>query len=294
MRKNIVIFEAHVDDFELGMGIHLLKKIEQLQKDSNIVNIKIFTFCGGGRGGENFLHNINFRLKQRYKNLKDINKMYPYINIENYILMINDIIPKIKEDYSILNCCTDLEAIVINQSKYSFIKLDESLVYVEKYSDKYMKNLADNIKKSFIQDTTLNEHKINVLCPIIKQLCLYNTDIYVPLKDLHQDHNIVNEITRIILRHQTNYSLYEYSIKNSVDKLPEYGLIKSSINMYRNLKVDNDDQKFELSLGMCQFTSEGISTISETLKHKYTEILDFEGGLVIQISDYVYLKKCLM
>ena len=294
MRNCSVIFEAHIDDFELGMGIHLLKKIEQLQKDSNIINIKIFTFCGGGRGGENFLHNINFRLKQRYKNLKDINKMYPYINIENYILITNDIIPKIKEDYSILNCCTDLEAIVINQSKYSFIKLDESLVYVEKYSDKYIKNLADNIKKSFIQDTTLNEHKINVLCPIIKQLRLYNTDIYVPLNDLHQDHNIVNEIIRIILRHKTNYSLYEYSIKNSVDKLPEYGLIKSSINMYRNLKVDNDDQKFELSLGMCQFTSEGISTISETLKHKYTEIIDIEGIPIIQISDYVYLKKCLM
>ena len=80
--REILILEAHLDDFEIGMSTWLQKQAQVPTK------ITLVTFCSEGRNGENGIE----RNTKRKENLDLFKKLYPNIEIENIKLGYSDLV----------------------------------------------------------------------------------------------------------------------------------------------------------------------------------------------------------
>lgn len=85
--RNILILEAHLDDFEIGMSVWLQKM------GSHPTRIDLITFCKGRESSESLGDSDEKnkkRMEYRLNNLKLFKKLYPNIEIINHVLNFTD------------------------------------------------------------------------------------------------------------------------------------------------------------------------------------------------------------
>ena len=91
-------------------------------------------------------------------------------------------------------------------------------------------------------DLSLNDSKINDLCEYINYYIKYNnTNEFIfmfPQEDLHNDHNVINKVGKILARRMFNKPVIEYIIWNSKDNP---NIIPTNWNIKINLDKNDKD-----------------------------------------------------
>ena len=92
-------------------------------------------------------------------------------------------------------------------------------------------------------DLSLNDSKINDFCEYINYYIRHNVDtkefnFMFPQEDLHNDHNIINKVGKILARKMFNKPVIEYIIWNSKDNP---SIIPTNWNIEINLDENDKD-----------------------------------------------------
>lgn len=120
--RRILVVEAHLDDFEIGMSAWLAKMA------GYPTEITLVTFCGGRKNDKAI--DIQNRLDYRENNIEKFKKLYPNVIINNLILGYNDTeldmysIGKIIENF--FNTLKDYDGTTFNPGKYKEIYINQA------------------------------------------------------------------------------------------------------------------------------------------------------------------------
>ena len=91
-------------------------------------------------------------------------------------------------------------------------------------------------------DLSLNDSKINDFCEYINYYIKYNNtkefNFMFPQEDLHNDHNVINKVGKILARRMFNKPVIEYIIWNSKDNP---SIIPTNWNIEINLDENDKD-----------------------------------------------------
>mgnify|MGYP000662067795 FL=1 len=97
-------------------------------------------------------------------------------------------------------------------------------------------------------DLSLNDSKINDFCEYVNYYIKYNNPkefiFMFPQEDLHNDHNIINKVGKILARKMFNKPVIEYIIWNSKDNP---NIIPTNWNIEINL--DENDKDILIDIG---------------------------------------------
>ena len=88
-------------------------------------------------------------------------------------------------------------------------------------------------------DLSLNDSKINDFCEYVNYYTKYSINIFMfPQEDLHNDHNVINKVGKILARRMFNKPVIEYIIWNSKDNP---SIIPTNWNIEINLDENDKD-----------------------------------------------------
>ena len=184
--KTINVFEAHIDDLELGAILIL----NDIIKRNTIDTINIYTMCA-----ESIFQMDRF--KKRFSNIEKLHGMNPGVKINQFIL-----------------------GVTFGEEEFGPLGLEDLYTY---YSISDIESLR-SLDVNFIRDVTgisKNYPMIKAgICQAISRLDLDNSILMFPERDLHDDHSLIHDCVQICTRRKIT-DKYIFAIKNSFQHLPE-------------------------------------------------------------------------
>ena len=112
-------------------------------------------------------------------------------------------------------------------------------------------------------DLSLNDSKINDFCEYVNYYTKYSIyNFMFPQEDLHNDHNIINKVGKILARKMFNKPVIEYIIWNSKDNP---SIIPTNWNIEINLDENDKDTLIDIIVkgdGEYRYTNaDGVSKV---------------------------------